>query len=143
MDTIISRMMQILGVILVLGMVVSGVEAAQLKDWGGTIYFLMFAVISAGIFTIIWTKTTYDIEALLGKDGVRSKITKKSIVGTSVGVLALFTCIGFVTAGITATWGGSAYFALWFYALGSLSTAALCIIWSIAEYNFIQKLKGG
>ena len=91
MDTIISRMMQLLGAILVLGMVFSGVEAAQLHDWQGAIAFLVFGTVSAAIFTTIWTIATYHIVALIGKNRKRSDITEKSIIGSSVGVLALFT----------------------------------------------------
>ena len=103
MDTVISRMMQLLGAVLVLGMVVSGVEAVQLQNWDGAIAFLCFAVFSAGMFTTIWTMSTYHITALIGKQHKRSDFTDKSIVGTSVGVLALFTAVGFVTAGLSAT----------------------------------------
>ncbi|MBS1996216.1 MAG: hypothetical protein JSS86_07900 [Cyanobacteria bacterium SZAS LIN-2] len=141
MDTIISRMMQLLGAILVLGMVVSGVQAAQLRDWEGAIAFLCFSVVAAGIFTTIWTMSTYHITALIGKSHKRSDFTDKSIVGTSVGVLALFTCVGFVTAGLSATNGTDNTFALWFYALGALSTGILCWIWAYAEYVFIEKNK--
>jgi len=141
MDTVISRMMQLLGAVLVLGMVVSGVQAVQLQNWEGAIAFLCFATISAGMFTVIWTMSTYHISALIGKDHKRSDFTDKSIVGTSVGVLALFTAVGFVTAGLSATNGTNNTYALWFYALGALSTGALCWIWAYAEYVFVEKQK--
>ena len=117
MDTVISRMMQILGVVLVLGMVVSGIETATAKDWGAT------------------------VATLLGSSGKRSQVTEKSVVGLSVGLLALFTCVGFVVAGLAATMSGDNFWARWFYGLGSVSTAALCIIWGASEHAFVKKLK--
>jgi hypothetical protein len=141
MDTVISRMLQILGAMLVGGMVVSGVRCAQLQHWDGSIAFLMFGVVTAVIFTVIWTNSTSEMTRLIGKNRKRSEITDKSVVGISVGILALFTCVGFVTAGYSATNATDNTYALWLYGLGSVSTAILCIIWSCAEYNFVKNNK--
>ena len=141
MDTVISRMMQILGVVLVLGMVVSGIETATAKDWGATVAYLLFAVVSAGVFTLIWIEASTNMATLLGSSGKRSQVTEKSVVGLSVGLLALFTCVGFVVAGLAATMSGDNFWARWFYGLGSGSTAALCIIWGASEHAFVKKLK--
>jgi hypothetical protein len=138
MDTVISRMLQLLGAILVGGMVVSGVRCAQLQHFDGSIAFLMFGVVTAAIFTTIWTVSTYYMTELIGKNRKRSDITDKSIVGISVGILALLTCVGFVTAGYAATNATDNTYSLWLYALGSLSTAGLCIIWACAEHNFLK-----
>jgi hypothetical protein len=141
MDTVISRMMQLLGAILVGGEVLSGVRSAQMQNWEGSIAFLVFAVVTAAIFTAIWTVSTYYMVELIGKNNKRSDITDKSIVGVSVGILALFTCVGFVTAGHAATNATDNTYALWFFALGSLTTAGLCTIWSFAENNFVSNNK--
>jgi hypothetical protein len=134
-------MMQFLGVILVLGMVVSGVEAAQVKSWGDTVAFLLFGVVTAAIFTFLWTDATNDMARLLGRKQKRSDITEKSVVSISVGLLALFTCVGFVTAGLAATMAPDYGWAKWFYGLGAVSTAILCWIWTSAEIRFVSNLK--
>jgi hypothetical protein len=141
MDTVISRMMQLLGAILVLGMVASGVRCAQLQHFDGSIAFLMFGVVTAAIFTTIWTVATTCITKLIGKNSDRSQITNKSIVGISVGILALLTCVGFVTAGWAATNATDNSYSLWLYGLGSASTACLCIIWCCAEHKFVKNSK--
>lgn len=138
MDTVISRMLQLLGAILVGGMVASGVRCAQLQHFDGSIAFLMFGVVTAAIFTTIWTMATYYMNDLIGKNRKRSDITDKSIIGISVGILALLTCVGFVTAGFAATNATDNTYSLWLYGLGSLSTAGLCIIWACAEHKFVK-----
>jgi len=141
MDTIISRMMQLLGAIVVGGMVYSGIITAELKDWGGCIAFLVFASIAAGFFTLLWTTATYDLVALIGKNRKRSDITDKSIVSASVGILALFIAVGFVTAGICATNGTDNTYSLWLQILGAGFTCFLCFMWTLAEKAFISRSK--
>ena len=141
MDTIISRMMRLLGVIVVLGYVASGLRTAQLQDWDGTIAFLVFGAIAAGVFTLIWTIATYNILDEIGKDRKRSDITNRSIVGVSIGSLALFICAGFITAGQAATNGTNNTYSLWFNFLAFASTAILSIGWCCAELAFIKNEK--
>jgi membrane-bound metal-dependent hydrolase YbcI (DUF457 family) len=141
MHSIISRMMRLLGVIVVGGFVASGLMTAQLKDMQACTWFLIFSAVFAGAFTAIWSVTTYQMQALIGKGRERSSITKQSIIGVSIGVLALFTCAAFVTAGVSATNGADNAYSFWLQFLGGASTAGLCLGWFWAEYAFVEKQK--
>jgi hypothetical protein len=141
MDTIISRMMRLLGVIVVGGYVTSGLMTAQLQDWGGCIAFLVFGTIFACGYTAIWTCGTYQILDQIGKGKKRSDVTKQSIVGLSIGVLALLISAGFVTAGIAATNGTDNTYSLWLEFLGAAATCALAGGWCMADYYFVGNQK--
>ncbi|MBU6450936.1 MAG: hypothetical protein KGS72_04100 [Cyanobacteria bacterium REEB67] len=140
MDMIISRMMRLLGVLNVVGFVVGGIHCADGKDWPSCLFYLCYGVVSAGIFTVIWAVAGSNMQELL-KNHKREDYTNTSAIGLSVGVLALFTCIGFVCAGLTATWTNDIFYALWFHALGTLTTGALAIIWCVTDYNFVSAAK--
>jgi hypothetical protein len=141
MDTVISRMMRLLGVIVVLGFAASGLLSAQLKNWDGTVAFLVYGAIAAGIFTAIWVVGGLAILDKIGKGHKRSDITKQRIIGTSTGVLALIVSAGFFTAGIAATNGTDNTYALVLEVVGALATAALCAGWCFADYLFLDSSK--
>ena len=141
MDIVVSRMMRLLGVLNVLGLVVGGIYCANLKAWPSAIFYLVYGVISAVIFTVIWTCASSSMAKLLGHK-TREDYTKTSSIGMSVGVLALFNCVGFMCAGLAATWGGNTFYALCFHVLGSLTTAILALIWCNSEYNYVSAAKG-
>jgi hypothetical protein len=140
MDTIISRMMRLLGVLNVVGFVVGAIHCADAKDWPSCLFYLCYGVISAGIFTLIWAVSGSYMQDLLKKHS-RDEYTKTSAIGLSVGILALFTCVGFVCVGLSATWANDIFYALWFHALGTLTTGVLAIIWCVTDYNFVQSAK--
>jgi hypothetical protein len=138
MDTVISRMMRLLGVIVVMGFATSGLLCAQLKHWDGAVAFLIYGAIAAGLFTAIWVVGGLQILDKIGKGKKRTDITKQRIVGVSTGVLALIVAAGFFTAGIAATNATDNTYALVLEVFGALATAALCAGWCFADYYFLD-----
>lgn len=142
MDTTVSRMIKLIGALLVTGFVTCGILSAQAADFGNALGFMWGGLAAAALFTVIWAITSYQMAELLGKRK-RSEITSESIIGLSIAFLALMSALGFVAAAIAAAAGepgswGEAHKFLW---SGNASGGILTIIWCVSEYNFVQRAK--
>lgn len=140
MDTTVSRMIRFIGALLVTGFVVNGIQAAQAGNWGNTHGFMWGGLGAGVIFTLTWTITKYQMTELLGTRK-REEFTTDSIIGLSIAILALLSAIGFVSAGIAAAYHQQWNDAHWFLWGGNFAGLVLSIIWSVAEYNFVERAK--
>lgn len=140
MDTTVSRMIKLIGALLVSGFVICGILASQTTDFGNALGFMWGGLGASVLFTLIWAIMAYQMAAMLGTKK-RGEITNESIIGLSIAFLALLSAIGFVAAAIAAAasnqWG-VAHQLLW---SGNASGGVLSIIWCVSEYNFVQRAK--
>jgi MFS family permease len=141
MDTTISRMLKLIGVLMVSGFVIVGIISAQAASWDNTLGFMWGGLGAGVIFTLIWVVATYYMNDMLGKTRKREEVTKEHIIGASIAILALIGSIGFVAGGLSAgcakQWG-EAHQLLW---SGNACGGVLSIIWCVAEYYFVDNNK--
>jgi hypothetical protein len=93
-DLVVSRNVRLLGLVNVLGMTAAGIISSAAGDRFDSIWYLLFAAVAAGLFTLIWTFYDSDMRSLLVGQA-RSAYTDKRTASVSVALTVPRSCCAF------------------------------------------------
>jgi len=136
-DTTISKMMKLLGLVFAAGSLANAFLSVEKADWGAVMAFSWAAAIFTFGFTLIWTVSTNKMKAVL-KDTPRADVSGGP-VATLVAVPAILVAISFVGGAVAAGTHGDFGPATGLLYAGFFCCALINIVWCAAELGYVRR----